>query len=64
MNSDLTPVPLEAARARSEEPLTGFITPNSRAPKNSDAVYGVNAAATGQTNEKNQTLLDRFRVLI
>jgi len=27
MNSDLTPVPLEAARARSEEPLMGFITP-------------------------------------
>ena len=41
MNSDLTPVPLEAARAHSEEPLMGFIT-----------------------NEKNQTLLDRFSVLI
>jgi hypothetical protein len=30
-----------------------FITPNSRAK-----------LATGQANEKNQTLLDRFRVLI
>lgn len=53
MNSDLTLVPLEAARARSEKPLTGFITPNSRAK-----------LATGQANEKNQTLLDRFGVLI
>ena len=31
MNSDLTPVPLEAARARSALTLMGFITPNSRA---------------------------------
>ncbi len=64
MNSDLTLVPLEAARARSEEPLTGFITPNSRAklPEGQQVAYG--AGATGQANEKNQTLLNRFRVLI
>jgi len=47
MNSDLTPVPLEAAspvrnivsngtRARSALTLMGFITPNSRAPKESN----------------------------
>ena len=51
MNSDLTPVPLEAAspvrntvsngtRARSALTLMGFITPNSRAE-----------LATGQANE-------------
>jgi len=41
MTFDLTPVPLEAARARSEEPLMGFITPIPSA-------FG---GATGQANE-------------
>jgi len=51
MNSDLTPVPLEAARAHSALTLMGFITP-------------VRHSFSDGGNEKNQTLLDRFRVLI
>ena len=52
MNSDLTLVPLESAVEKSS--LMGLVTPN----------HPAEAGATGQANEKNQTLLDRFRVLI
>ena len=63
MNSDLTPVPLEAAspvrnivsngtRARSALTLMGFITPNSRAESRRSRGSSIESGlATGQANE-------------
>ena len=52
MNSDLTPVPLEAARARSALTLMGFITPNSRVESRRSRGSSIESGlATGQANE-------------